>query len=66
MPYYEVMLVECHGCYLVNQLMIRVVISISCGWQGSSEIENKPNTQPVLGLGANVFSLEKQDFFFSC
>lgn len=44
--------------------MIRVVISISCGWQGSSEIENKPNTQPVLGLGANVFSLEKQDFFF--
>lgn len=64
LPYCKVTLVECHDCYLVNQLMIQVVISISCGWQGSSEIENKPNTQPVLAFGANAFSLEKQDFFF--
>lgn len=41
--------------YLVNQCMIQVVISISCGWQSSSE-NNNPNTQPVLATN---------DFFFS-
>lgn len=53
LPYYKVTLPECHDCYLVNQFMIQVVISISCGWQSSSEIANKPNTLPVLALEAN-------------
>lgn len=64
MPYYKVTLLECHDCYLVNQFMIQVVISISCGWQSSSEIANKPNTQPVLALEVNeLFFLWRNKIF---
>lgn len=55
--YYKVALLECHDCYLVNQCMSQVVISISCGWQSSSETANNPNTQPVLALKANKLFL---------
>lgn len=45
--------------------MIQVVISVSCGWQSSSETANKPSTQPVLALEANeLFFLWRNRILF--
>lgn len=50
--------------YLVNQCMIQVVISISCGWQSSSE-NNNPNTQPVLATNDFFFFFGRKKFINS-